>query len=361
VHEMRSILLYMALFLGGALAVCAALAEPLAQAFAANRVFNAMILAVLLVGIVLNVRQVLHLGPALTWLRAYSKPESRLAVDTRPRLLAPLQRLLTSVHQAGFRLPALTMRTLLDSIRLRLDESREVSRYMTGLLIFLGLLGTFWGLLDTVDAVGAVISGLSAGDDLAAAFAQLKTDLQGPLAGMGTAFSSSLFGLGGALILGFFDLQASHAQNRFYNHLEEWLSDLVHMPAGAAVSEPGEPEPVPAAYAGALSAHVAERLDDLLRLLARGEEQRRADGERLAELGARLAALAPALERLAGDARADDALLEALRRIEALLGQAREEAAAGRDALGDDLRRELRLLARASARGEAATGGAGGC
>ncbi len=105
------------------------------------------------------------------------------------------------------------MRSLLDGIRLRLDESREISRYMIGLLIFLGLLGTFWGLLDTVVSVGNVIGGLSAGSgDLSAVFDTLKRNLQGPLAGMGTAFSSSLFGLGGALVLGVLDLQAGHAE-----------------------------------------------------------------------------------------------------------------------------------------------------
>lgn len=202
-NEMRGILAYMGIFLAASIAVCAALFEPLRNAFMANQVFNAMIVAVLLIGIVLNIRQVLHAAPALSWLSAFQRRETRLAVETRPAILAPLQRLLSSIHSAGFRLPTLTMRTMLDSIRMRLEESRELSRYMTGLLIFLGLLGTFWGLLDTVSSVGGVIAGLSAGNDLAASFSQLKTDLQRPLTGMGTAFSSSLFGLGGALILGF--------------------------------------------------------------------------------------------------------------------------------------------------------------
>lgn len=369
--EMRSILVYMAVFLAGTVAVCVALREPLRQAFLANEVFNAMIVAVLLAGIVLNVRQVLHLGPALNWLESFRNPRSRLAVETRPRLLAPMQRLLTSIHGAGFRLPAMTMRAMLDSIRLRLDESREVSRYMTGLLIFLGLLGTFWGLLDTVDSVGLVISGLSAGDDLAATFAQLKTDLQGPLAGMGTAFSSSLFGLGGALILGFFDLQAGHAQNRFYNHLEEWLSDLVHLPSGESVLD-GERAAAPG-YTDALLEHTAERLDEVGRLLARGEEDRRHTHERLAELTARLSELStqlgagqqvledlargrrdlePVLARLGEPGRSDPAVLEHLRSLDGALQGLRAELGTGRDALSDELRGELRLLARTLARSE---------
>jgi hypothetical protein len=129
------------------------------------------------------------------------------------------------------------MRSLLDGIGSRLDEGREISRYMIGLLIFLGLLGTFWGLLGTISAVGRVINGLEVGGkDFAAVFGNLKAGLQAPLAGMGTAFSSSLFGLGGSLVLGFLDIQASHAQNRFFNGLEEWLSGVTQL-----IDAPGKP------------------------------------------------------------------------------------------------------------------------
>ncbi len=369
--EMRVILAYMAVFLAGAVIVCVALFEPLRGAFLANEVFNAMIVAVLVVGIALNVRQVLHVGPALSWLQAFRDPRARLVVETRPALLAPMQRLLTSVHGEGFLLPALTMRAMLDSVRLRLDESRELSRYMTGLLIFLGLLGTFWGLLDTVDSVGAVISGLTAGDDLATTFSQLKADLQGPLAGMGTAFSSSLFGLGGALILGFFDLQAGHAQNRFYNHLEEWLSDLVHLPStDGALDTDRAPAP---GYTDALLEQTAERLSDVGRLLARGEADRQQGHERMADLSARVAELTaqlrgeerlleelarsqldlkPVVQQLVDLGRADTALLEHLRSVDGVLQGLREDLAAGRATLSDELRGEIRLLARALARAQ---------
>jgi hypothetical protein len=375
VKEMRVILVYMAVFLGGTVAVCAALFEPLRGAFLANEIFNAMILVVLVVGIALNVRQVLHVAPALGWLQSFRNPRARLSVETRPALLAPMQRLLTSIHEEGFRLPAPTMRAMLDSIRLRLDESRELSRYMTGLLIFLGLLGTFWGLLDTVDSVGAVISGLSAGEDIGQTFVQLKADLQGPLAGMGTAFSSSLFGLGGALILGFFDLQAGHAQNRFYNHLEEWLSDLVHLPSSAgvadtdAVAAPG--------YTDALLEHTAERLAEVGRLLARGEAERRQGHEQMLELTTRIAELTeqlrgeerlleeiartqldlkPVVERLVDLGRADAAQLDHLRSLDSALSGVRAELAAGRDTLSAEVRDEIRLLARAMARSQPSAG-----
>jgi hypothetical protein len=119
------------------------------------------------------------------------------------------------------------MRGILDSIATRLDEARDLSRYMTGLLIFLGLLGTFWGLIDTVGSVGKVLEGLKVGGDAGAVFEQLKEGLSAPLSGMGISFSSSLFGLAGSLVLGFLDLQTSQAQNRFYTDLEDWLSTTV--------------------------------------------------------------------------------------------------------------------------------------
>jgi hypothetical protein len=136
---------------------------------------------------------------------------------------------------------------VLEGIRAHLDESREISRYMIGLLIFLGLLGTFWGLLGTISAVGQVICGLNVGtSDFAGTFESLKAGLQKPLQGMGTAFSSSLFGLGGSLVLGFLDIQASHAQNRFFNEMEEWLSGVTQLidrsddaDMNGMISEPG--------------------------------------------------------------------------------------------------------------------------
>jgi hypothetical protein len=132
-----------------------------------------------------------------------------------------------------------TMRHLLDSIAMRLDEARDISRYMTGLLVFLGLLGTFWGLIETVGSVGKVIDGLKVGGDAGALFDTLKQGLSAPLGGMGISFSSSLFGLAGSLILGFLDLQSSQAQNRFYTDLEDWLASTVREYGGDGASVAG--------------------------------------------------------------------------------------------------------------------------
>lgn len=227
----RTTLFWMVIYLAIVSSICTLLYEPLKSAFYANWVFNALIFAVLLVGILITFRQVLILRPELEWIKVFRTGQTGLSLKQEPRLLKPLAKNLDShVKHDRFSMSALSLRTVLDGIRTRLDESREISRYMIGLLIFLGLLGTFWGLLGTIDAVGKVIGGLDVGQrDFAEVFAELKSGLMKPLAGMGTAFSSSLFGLGGSLVLGFLDIQAGHAQNRFYDGLEEWLSGLTHL------------------------------------------------------------------------------------------------------------------------------------
>ena len=238
----RQSLFWMTVYLAIVAAICFLLFGALRSAFMANWGFNAVILGVLGVGILIDFRQVLVLNSEIRWIRGFRTGQTDLSVVTNPRLLKPLAAHLKNTRRDRFRLSALALRTVLDGIRERLDESREISRYLIGTLIFLGLLGTFWGLLGTVSAVGQVIEGLDVGSrDFAAVFAQLKQGLTAPLGGMGTAFSSSLFGLGGSLVLGFLDLQAGHAQNRFFNGLEEWLSgvtQLVDDVGGPTVVEP---------------------------------------------------------------------------------------------------------------------------
>src|SRR6185436_15899547 len=171
-----------------------------------------------------------------------------LSVQRAPRLLAPLSAMLGDRQGGRLTLSAVATRSLLDSIRSRLDEGRDISRYMIGLLVFLGLLGTFWGLLETLSSIAGVIGGLGGvgGGDVNAFFAELKSGLQAPLGGMGTAFSSSMLGLAGSLILGFLDLQASQAQNRFYNELEEWLAGMTKVGAGPSIGDGSEMTSVPA-------------------------------------------------------------------------------------------------------------------
>ncbi|MBC8211661.1 MAG: flagellar motor protein MotA [Gammaproteobacteria bacterium] len=211
--------------------VCALIYAPLHSAFQANWVFNSLIVSVLIIGTGISYRQVVVLIPETQWIAYFRTGNMALSVQREPRLLKPLTRQLGGdLTKDRFRMSAMSLRTVLDGIRGRLDESREISRYMISLLIFLGLLGTFWGLLGTINSVGSVIINLSIdGGDFNKIFAELQAGLLEPLKGMGTAFSSSLFGLGGSLVLGFLDIQAGHAQNRFYDGLEEWLAGVTNL------------------------------------------------------------------------------------------------------------------------------------
>ncbi len=201
--------------------------KQIVQAFFANPGLNALIGAVLFIGTILSFRQVIRLYPEVSWVNNFRIADPGLAVARHPKLLAPMAAILGRERTGRMTISQQTMRHLLDSIATRLDEARDISRYMTGLLVFLGLLGTFWGLIETVGSVGKVIDGLKVGGDAGALFDTLKGGLAAPLGGMGISFSSSLFGLAGSLILGFLDLQSSQAQNRFYTDLEDWLATTV--------------------------------------------------------------------------------------------------------------------------------------
>ncbi len=203
------------------------LQKQIVVAFMANPGLNGLIIVVEVVGIALSVRQVLRLYPEIGWVNHFRLRDPSLAVKRPPVLLAPMAAILRS-RAVPMVLSAQLMRGILDSIATRLDEARDISRYMTGLLVFLGLLGTFWGLIATVSSVGGVIQSLKAGGDAGSIFDSLRSGLAAPLSGMGISFSSSLFGLAGSLVLGFLDLQSSQAQNRFYTELEDWLSTTVY-------------------------------------------------------------------------------------------------------------------------------------
>ncbi len=226
-------------------------------AFLANPGLNALIVGVLLVGTVLAFRQVIRLFPEIAWVNSFRLADPGLAIERPPVLLAPMAAILGD--SAGrMAISSQTMKSLLDSIATRLDEARDMSRYMTGLLVFLGLLGTFWGLIDTVGSVGTIIKGLKVGGDASAMFDALRDGLAAPLGGMGISFSSSLFGLAGSLVLGFLDLQTSQAQNRFYTDLEDWLATTVR---DLGASSDAASSPAMANAAGEMRA-IIERLRD---------------------------------------------------------------------------------------------------
>jgi hypothetical protein len=223
----RIFLVRMLVFLVLCALVTVVLYKQIITAFFANPGLNALIGAVLLIGTILSFRQVVRLYPEVAWVNNFRIADPGLAVERHPKLLAPMAAILGGERTGRMTISQQTMRHLLDSIATRLDEARDISRYMTGLLVFLGLLGTFWGLIETVGSVGKVIDGLKVGGDAGALFDTLKEGLAAPLGGMGISFSSSLFGLAGSLILGFLDLQSSQAQNRFYTDLEDWLASTV--------------------------------------------------------------------------------------------------------------------------------------
>ena len=233
----RIFLVRMLVFLVLCALVMVVLYKQIVTAFFANPGLNALIGAVLAIGIILSFRQVIRLYPEVAWVNNFRIADPGLAVERqRPTLLAPMAAILGGERTGRMTISQQTMRHLLDSIATRLDEARDISRYMTGLLVFLGLLGTFWGLIETVGSVGKVIDGLKVGGDAGALFDTLKEGLAAPLGGMGISFSSSLFGLAGSLILGFLDLQSSQAQNRFYTDLEDWLATTVREYSGESAA-----------------------------------------------------------------------------------------------------------------------------
>jgi len=358
----------MTIFLVFVLIIVGLLRAPIFEAFLANPILNALIGAALLTGIVYIYGQVSLIGAEVRWMEAFTSAGT--SKNRKPaNLLAPMAAMMGDGQELQS-LSALSTRSILDSVAARLDEARDISRYMIGLLIFLGLLGTFWGLLQTISAVGETINSLSVGSgDVAQMFDELKAGLAAPLAGMGTAFSSSLFGLAGSLVLGFLDLQAGSAQNRFFNELEEWLSARTTLSAGSKVSFDGDGGPVaPSSYLSALLEQTAENINDLQRTLARTEE-RRADADRtLASLAEKIALLtdrlesertnsdAPLydiktlLERILAQSQTgggmDDTARRHLTNIDTHLGRLNEEMAQGRlDALAD-LRGDIKLLTR---------------
>jgi hypothetical protein len=360
----------MAIFVAIVAALAALLSAPLYRYFMGNWVVNGVIVVILLCGIVYVFQQVARLGPEVAWLESYRRNQAGLSTQELPRLLAPMATMLGDRRGGRVSLSAMSLRTLLDGIGTRLDEARETSRYLIGVLVFLGLLGTFYGLLETVQSVGNVIGTLSADAvDPARAFSDLKSGLQSPLGGMATAFSASLFGLAGSLVLGFLDLQAGLAQNNFYRELEEYLSSYTRLSGGGPASDAGDGS-VPA-FIQALLEQTADSLDNLQRILGRGEESRISANANLLQLTERMSTLTdqmrteqslllrlaesqvelkPVLQRLAevtsSGPLGHDETRGHLRNIEIYLARLAEDVSQGRGEATQEIRSEIRLLAR---------------
>ena len=373
----RRFVIRMILFLVAVGLVCGLLAEPLHEAFIANMGLNGLIIGVLLLGIVYNFRQTLMLFPEVDWIENYRKSFQSIIPQKPPKLLSSMATMLGD-RTDGMSLSAQSMRSLLDGIASRLDESRDLSRYNIGLLIFLGLLGTFWGLLETVGSIRNVIDNLSVSvGDFNIIFNNLKLGLSAPLSGMGTAFSSSLFGLAGSLILGFLDLQASQSQNRFYNDLEEWLSGLTRLSSGGRLTDVDQSVP---AYVQALLEQTADSLGSLQQTLKR-------EGESNIQTNKKIGDLTEILSKLGDQMRTEQTLMNAfseqqgdlksaiemmlsaknisgfdqvtqdhIRNIDLYMERLIEELSSSRTDLTKQISSEIKLLARTIAAGNKNTG-----
>jgi hypothetical protein len=366
----RRFILRTILFLVFAGVVVAALHQVIWTAFLHNPWLNGVILAILLFGIFFNIRRILRLAPETRWIQAFRTNAPGFSVQDAPRLLAPIAAVLGERQRRGrAALSALSLRHLLDSISSRLDENRDIAGYLRNLLIFLGLLGTFWGLIQAIGAISGVIGGLTIGSgDFAEVFSEFKAGLLEPLSGMGTAFSASLFGLAGSLVLGFLDLQAGQAEHNFYNDLEEWLSGITRLavPEGTLPDLGGGGPPLPA-YMSALLQQTADNLDRLQQVIGRSESERpvlqgtmNQLNQNLASLSDRLSREQDMLERMVGNQQAlvqhlaqrgdggglDQATRDHIRNTDVQLGRLLEEMARGRVELSRELRNEIKLVAR---------------
>ena len=367
-------LIRMVMFLMAVGGVIYFLFGPLQSAFMANPPLNGLIVGVMILGIGYNFRQVVLLYREVDWIENFR--QDRLAQRQPPRLLISMATMLGDSN-ANFRLSAISMRSVLDGIASRLDESRDISRYTIGLLVFLGLLGTFWGLLDTVSSISGVIDSLSIGgngEDISNVFINMKQGLEAPLGGMGTAFSSSLLGLAGSLVLGFLDLQESQAQNRFFNDLEEWLSSVTRLSSGVLSGETDQSVPI---YVQALLEQTADSLENLQRTQTKGEESRIAINNSMHQMIEQMGSLSDhmrteqAIMRSMAESQVtlneslrkisdntslaqsgssasmnDDATRAHIRSLDMQMGRLVEELASGRNEVLQQVRSEIKLLAR---------------
>lgn len=321
------------------------------QVFAASsRYINGSIVILFVLGVAYTFHQTLGVGPAVAWLRDFQHATRFDGLRRPPAMVSPMAVLLAETP-GRLRISTQSARSMLDSVGARMSEAGEITRYITRLLIFLGLLGTFWGLLNTVGGVIGIVAALSDSAETsgAASVSELFDRLQGPLDGMATAFSSSIFGLAGSLALGFLDLQATQAQNRFYNEVEDWLSSISRV----GVAGPGGDDAGASSHLNAMFEDTARSLDALQTAIAKAEESRARGNESLSFLATELSQLNERLSRqeqalVAIKERAiDDTVSRHVRSIDVTLQRLANDGAVEREQNYRELRSELRTLARA--------------
>jgi hypothetical protein len=349
----------------------------IAAIFWSNPYLNGAIFAVFVIGVLSCFNQVFQLMNSVGWIEGFtSEGETDGPRRKAPSLLAPLATLLRS-RGARMQVSSSSGRSILDSVGQRIDEDREITRYIGNTLIFLGLLGTFYGLATTVPALVETIRSLNPGEgeDGADIFGRLQAGLESQLGGMGTAFSSSLLGLAGSLIVGLLELFASHGQNRFYRELEEWLSTITRV--GFSTGDEGGSD------TGMLASfvdHLAEQIEAMQGMFAQSEASRSLVDQRIGELTDVVAQLAgqsgggssEVFERIADGqdrliAKISDSGMEGidaesrmrLRSIDVQLLRILEEMSAGRQETISDLRSDIAGLSRAIKQGRARPGSGG--
>src|SRR5215813_14119660 len=363
-------LISMAVGLIAATVLAVLLREQLYNAYKHNPGLNFGIFVVFLIGVVYIFWQVLRLYREISWIERFRTGQMESTNYRPPQLLGPMAAMIGARKGGRLSLSALSLRSVLDGINARLDESHDIARYFIGLMVFLGLLGTFWGLLQTIGGVAEALKTITAtGGDAKSLFEQLKGGLQSPLEGMGTAFSSSLLGLAGSLVLGYLELQASQCHNRFFNELEDWLSGMARLTGVGPVGESEQSVPV---YIQALLEQTADSLENLQRTMSRGEESRIAANNNLIALVERLGGLSdqmrsqqqlmtqlaetqgevrPLLTRLTELARSggfgiDESSRNHLRNVDLQMNRLLEELTTGRQVSTQELTREIRMVAR---------------
>lgn len=365
----RQYLIRMIVFLGAVAGLVGVLYQPLLAAFRNNAALNAAILVALGFGITLVFIRLYGLRQEQMWLESYEQGEERFPDVPTPKILLPLS-LVLGESQRPAQLSSFTVQSILSSIEARLEETRDVSRYLIGLLIFLGLLGTFWGLSQTIGAIAGVITGLEVDStNVKDSFQTLKHGLQAPLMGMGTAFSTSMFGLAGSLILGFLDLQAAKAASLFYRNLEDQLTAL-SKPTNelSAVTSHSGP-----AYLHSLLEQTVENMAELHRVIGRNEDNRSNTlqsltmiGEKISTLTEQMVSQQALLKKMAQShvdlqqqlenfvtivgsppfQGADEGIKQYLRNLDATALRLLEELIEGRAQGVQDLRGEIRLVAK---------------
>ena len=327
----RSYMLRMVVILAVTLVIIGLLFNQLESAFSGNLALNSVIVATALIGVAFIFRQTWRLVPEAKWLRDIQKTNTISQSAPRPVLLATVHVMLSDASEDG-QLSALSLRSVLDGVAARLDEAREISRYFIGLLVFLGLLGTFWGLLQTIGSVGRVVGGLDlSSTDFEAMISQLRNGLDAPLAGMATAFSSSLFGLGGSLVIGFLDLQLGQAMGRFFNEVEDWLSAFAKFSDQTASRPDGGQQ----ALAQGLSEEGARAMITLASAIDAAQRDRTEQTRQITSLNTTLAVLS---EQMADDRRLREQLAQLNIQIQQLTSSLDEKARLQQETVSTELR-----------------------